>query len=114
VSELETHAAGLFELAQSNAFADRYEPSDVHVLIGSQGDLRIIMESDENWSLDALRAYHGSECSYRITRLGGCVTVEGRSLQQSCRFETASGHAIWGQMMAGTSCYEIVNGPDAI
>lgn len=87
---------------------DQHEPSEVHVLFGPTGSLTIRMETGEDWTLDAMRAYHGSDLSYRIRRRGGEIEVEGSSLEGSCRFETASPTSKWNQLMAGISVYEVV------
>src|SRR5690242_12495843 len=86
---------------------DQHEPSEVHVLVGPTGGLTIRMETGEDWTLDAMRAHHGSALSYRVRRRGGEIEVEGSSLEGSCRFETASPASKWAQLTAGTHTYEV-------
>ena len=57
------------------------EAGCVSILVGWDGSLRVLSDSD--WALDALAAHHGARMAYRIHRVRGAVRVEGRSQGQS-------------------------------
>lgn len=108
MSELAQRVAGLWELAQSEAFSDRREPLEVDVLVAPDGGIRILMDTGKGWALDALRAYHGSETSYRVSHGEGWIKVEGCSAQGSSHSAPVSPSMKWNQLTAGTSFYELL------
>jgi hypothetical protein len=65
--------------------------SEMTVLIGHDGAIRIIASSD--WPLDRLREHAGARMAYRVSQRGGTVAVEGRSQESHCRLESRPGAA---------------------
>lgn len=58
---------------------------DTTIVFTGEGGLRIL--KDSNWPLDRLVAHLGARSAYRVSSRRGAITVEGRSLTQSCRLE---------------------------
>jgi hypothetical protein len=78
------NAESLFESAR--AASAHGTIGDFSVLIGADGAIRMIADSD--WALDRLAAENGAEMAYRIREERGRVRIDGRSAQATCRFET--------------------------
>jgi len=91
VSSFFENARSIFEAAESAARSGE-SPSDLTILIGSEGGIEILAESD--WPLDRLLAHRGARMAYRVGGHGGRVCLEGRSGSESCRLETSTR---WGQ-----------------
>ncbi len=62
--------------------------SETTILIGQEGGIRILTESD--WPLDSLVLHHGARTAYRVTERDGSVRVEGRQGPRSCVLESVS------------------------
>jgi hypothetical protein len=80
------NAESLFESART-ASANGNAISDFSVLIGTDGAIRMIADSD--WALDRLAAENGAAMAYRIREERGRIRIDGRSASSTCRFETA-------------------------
>jgi hypothetical protein len=61
--------------------------SDMTILIGHDGALHMIADSD--WPLDSLTWHHGAKTAYRVSERSGSVRVEGREGQRTCLLESA-------------------------
>ena len=81
------NAARIFEAAQNVMNAGEM-PSDYTILMGGEGGIRMIADSD--WPLDSLLREHGAGMAYRVKPGTDRVTVDGQDGTRSCRFETPS------------------------
>jgi hypothetical protein len=61
-------------------------PSHMTILLGCEGGMRMIADSD--WPLDSLQSYHGASSVYRVSRQRETVRVEGREGLRHCLFES--------------------------
>ena len=85
------NAVNLMDAAESAAQTG-HTPSHMTILIGCEGGIRMIADSD--WPLDSLQAHHGATSVYRITHSQQKVRVEGREGARRCLFESpAATHA---------------------
>jgi hypothetical protein len=62
--------------------------SDMTILIGHDGALHMIADSD--WPLDSLTNHHGAKTAYRVSEHRGSVRVEGREGMRTCAMEAAT------------------------
>ena len=85
VSRFVENAVQILEAAES-AVESGHTPSDVTILIGPEGSLRMVADSD--WPLDSLQLFHGSNMAYRVSQRASMVRVEGRAGSRTCLFET--------------------------
>jgi hypothetical protein len=91
VSRLAEQAQDLLDAA--TAAAARGECcTDMAILIGNDGSIRMCAESD--WPLDSLAREHGARAAYRVTGRDGAVRVEGREGMRRCLLESRSPNAI--------------------
>jgi hypothetical protein len=60
--------------------------SDMSILIGADGGIRMCADSD--WPLDSLAREHGAQTAYRVTGQGGKVRVEGLEGMRRCVLES--------------------------
>ncbi len=81
------NAARIFEAAQ-NVMNTGEMPSDYTILMGAEGGIRMIADSD--WPLDSLLREHGAGMAYRVQPGSDRVSVDGRDGMRSCHFESAS------------------------
>jgi hypothetical protein len=61
-------------------------PSNMTILIGPQGAIHMIADSD--WPLDSLTWHHGARTAYRVSEQSGSVRVEGREGSRTCVMES--------------------------
>jgi hypothetical protein len=94
VSRFAQQAEQLLEAAEA-ASARGETCSDLTVLLGHDGSIRMIAESD--WPLDSLVRDQGARAAYRVTARRGSICVEGRDGRRSCVLESAgrARPAIW-------------------
>jgi hypothetical protein len=85
VSRFVEDAAKLMDAAETAAQTG-HPPSHLTILLGCEGGMRIIADSD--WPLDSLQSYHGAPTVYRVSRLREKVRVEGREGLRRCLFES--------------------------
>jgi hypothetical protein len=88
VSRFVENAANLLDAAES-AVQSGHTPSHLTILLGCEGGIRMIAESD--WPLDSLQTHHGAKAVYRISEANEKVRVEGREGGRTCVFETPKG-----------------------
>lgn len=81
------NAREILETAET-ALASGHTPSNLSILLGTKGGIRIIAESD--WPLETLQREHGAELAYRVTGEPDRVSVDGRDGVRTCHFETTS------------------------
>jgi hypothetical protein len=104
VSRFLDNAAQIFEAAES-ALESGNEPSDLTILIGPEGGIRMVADTD--WPLDTLQAHHGAQMAYRVSRQAETVRVQGRAGRQTCLFETARPERIAHHLLAGVAQYRL-------
>jgi len=80
-----TDARSLFETA-CRASDSGLPDCDLAILVSEQAGIRV-MEAD-GWELASLRAHHGAQAVYRITRQGGSVKLQGRRGAMACLLHT--------------------------
>jgi len=61
-----------------------------------------------DWGLEPLRQRQGARAAYRVTRSAGGVALEGRSVEASCRLETARPARFLLNPVADIPCYQTV------
>lgn len=103
------NAARIFEVAES-VFQAGHDPSDITILIGSTGGIRLIADSD--WPLESLQARHGAEMAYRVSHDRDTLRLDGRSGERSCVLATAQRKAIAGGLLRRFT--PVVDGPRRI
>jgi hypothetical protein len=87
VSRLAEQAQDLLDAA--TAAAARGECcTDMAILIGTDGSIRMCADSD--WPLDSLAREHGARAAYRVTGRDGAVRVEGQEGLRRCVLQSAS------------------------
>jgi hypothetical protein len=70
------NAVRIFEAAES-AFQAGLQPEETTILIGREGQLRVIQHSD--WSLGRLQEEYGAAMAYRVLPEAGKIRLEARS-----------------------------------
>ena len=79
-------------------------PSDYTILMGGEGGIRMIADSD--WPLDSLLREHGAGMAYRVKPGADRVRVDGQDGKSSCHFEAASpARAALFMLNAMPACY---------
>jgi len=73
--------------AAENAARNGQAPSDMTILITSEGGIHMVADSD--WPLDSLQAHHGAKMVYRVSQDASIVRVEGRAGSRTCLFEAS-------------------------
>jgi hypothetical protein len=81
------HAREIMEAAES-ASGKGNGCSEMTILIGQDGALRLIKDSD--WPLDSLAHHHGAKSAYRVSEQRGSVRVEGREGMRTCLLQSVS------------------------
>lgn len=85
MSRFVDNAVQIFDAAEA-AVRSGHTASDMTILIGAEGGIRMVADSD--WPLDSLQAHHGARMAYRVSQSASAVRVEGRAGAQTCLFET--------------------------
>ena len=99
------NAAKLLDAAECG-LRSGHTPSDLTVVIGAGGGIRIIAASD--WPLDSLQAHHGAAMVYRITQENDAVRVEGRAGLNKCVLESPKPAKVARLLLSGGMNYEVV------
>jgi mannose-6-phosphate isomerase-like protein (cupin superfamily) len=84
-------AESILQAAENAALATP-EPANMTILIGPEGGIHILAESD--WPLASLEAHHGARTLYRVNQGQGRVSVDGRSGNQRCHLEMEHPQAV--------------------
>jgi hypothetical protein len=108
VSRFLEHAARLLEAAETAAQSDA-GASDLTVLVGRDCGIQIVMDSD--WSAEALRADRGAEMAFQVNREGGCISVKGYGVGQSCRLDAMLPARTARTLLGTTRLYAISGTP---
>jgi hypothetical protein len=85
VSHLAEQARNLLDAAES-ASQHGQICSEMTILIGPEGNIRMVADSD--WPLDSLARHHGARSAYRISEETGRIRVEGRDGTRRCLLES--------------------------
>src|SRR5579871_1217672 len=86
VTRFTEQAQNILEAAET-ATAHGQTCSEMTVLIGADGGIRLVAGSD--WPLDSLACHHGAKTAYRVSERSGSVRVEGREGSRRCVLESA-------------------------
>jgi len=84
---LAEHAREIMDAAES-ASRQGQVCSEMTILIGPQGNIRMVADSD--WPLDSLVWHHGAQSAYRVSERTGSIRVEGRDGARRCLLESSS------------------------
>ena len=82
------HHAREILVAAESADASGEACSEMTILVGRDGAIRMLVDSD--WPLEALARHHGAKAGYRVSKRGGSLRVEGREQSRTCLLESAS------------------------
>jgi hypothetical protein len=74
--------------AAENASRQGQVCSEMTILIGPEGHIRMVADSD--WPLDSLVRHHGAQSAYRVSERTGSIRVEGRDGTRRCLLESAA------------------------
>lgn len=106
VSRFLENAREIFETAE-RVLETGGTPSNVSILMGGSGGIRIIAESD--WPLESLQREHGAAMAYRVSGGADRVRVEGRNGPRTCHLETIAPAQIAKMLLnAAPCCYTVV------
>ncbi|HSB16670.1 MAG TPA: hypothetical protein VLE22_19620 [Bryobacteraceae bacterium] len=98
MSEFLRNAESILDGAAA-ALASGGQPSEMVILVGRDGVIRIVAEPD--WPLDALEAYHSARMAYRVSGRDGRVRVEGRCGGASCMIVADPPASVARRLLAG-------------
>jgi hypothetical protein len=101
------NAARIFEAARSASDAG-HALSEMTILIGSGGGIRIIADSD--WPLESLQTEHGAQMAFRVSQQEASVRVEGRAGLQTCLLKSANPERV-ARLLLGGSSYSYLGHP---
>ena len=73
--------------AAENAAAHGQACSQMTILLGVEGGIRVVADSD--WPLDSLARHHGAHAAYRVSERQGSLRVEGREGSRTCLLQSA-------------------------
>ena len=90
------NAVHILEAAE-NVMLTGQTPSPVSILLGHEGGIHIIADSD--WPLDSLQREYGAQAAYRVSPLSGRVSVDGREGSRTCHLESAATAEIARQLL---------------
>ncbi len=62
--------------------------SEMTILVGPDGHIRIVADSD--WPLDSLARHHGAQSAYRVREQTGAIRVEGQAGTRRCLLESVA------------------------
>ena len=99
------NAARISEAAES-AMQTGHNLSDMTIVIGREGSIRLIAETD--WPLDSLQAHHGAEMVYRVRQQDETLRLEGRAGTRTCLFESEKLNRAARRLLASISDYEVI------
>jgi hypothetical protein len=105
VGRFTDNAASIFEAAES-AMRTGQNVSNMTIVIGREGGIRLIAESD--WPLDTLQAHHGAQMVYRVRQQDDSLRLEGRAGTRTCLFESEKLNGAARRLLTNTSNYEVI------
>jgi hypothetical protein len=83
--------------AAENASRQGQICSEMTILIGPEGHIRMVADSD--WPLESLARHHGAESAYRVNERTGSIRVEGRDATRRCVIESVAPSYIARQLL---------------
>jgi hypothetical protein len=110
VGRFTQHAANIFESAETALRAGQ-QLSDITIVIGREGGIRLIAESD--WPLDTLQVHHGAQMVYRVRQQAETLSLEGRAGTRTCLFESKKLNGAARRLLAEDSQYQVVDASPA-
>jgi hypothetical protein len=81
-------------------------PTDMAILISSQGSIRMVANSD--WPLESLKAYHGSQTAYRVSKQNDKVRLDGREDGRTVTFESENPKTAARLILGGYPTYSFL------
>ena len=105
VGRFTDNAASIFEAAET-AMRTGHELSNMTIVIGQEGSIRLIAESD--WPLDTLQAHHGAQMVYRVRQQDETLRLEGRAGSRTCLFESEKLNGAARRLLAINSHYQVI------
>jgi len=84
--------------AAENASRQGQVCSEMTILIGPEGHIRMVADSD--WPLDSLVRHHGARSAYRVSEQTGSIRVEGRDGTRRCLLESVA-HSRTARLLLG-------------
>jgi hypothetical protein len=105
VGRFTDNAASIFEAAES-AMKTGHNLSDMTIVIGQEGSIRLIAETD--WPLDSLLAHHGAQMVYRVRQQDETLRLEGRAGTRTCLFESEKLNGAARRLLPNTSDYQVI------
>jgi len=87
VSHFSEQARKILDAAES-ASRSGQACSDMTILIGPEGNIRMVADSD--WPLDSLIRHHGAKSGYRVSEKTGSISVDAREGTRRCRLESVT------------------------
>lgn len=84
--------------AAENASRQGQVCSEMTILIGPEGHIRMVVDSD--WPLDSLARHHGAQSAYRVSEQTGSIRVEGRDGTRHCVLESVA-HSRIARLLLG-------------
>jgi hypothetical protein len=85
VGRFTQNAESMFEAAEAVRDAGS-QPTDMTIVIGAQGGIRMIADSD--WPLESLEAHHGAQMVYRVSQHNDTIRLEGKAGRRTCVLES--------------------------
>src|SRR5436305_15267411 len=108
VSRFVDTAVEILEAAE-NVMKAGQTPSEVSILIGAEGAIRIVADSD--WPLDSLQREHGARTAYRVRPASDGVAVDGRDGTRTCHFEATVPARTARFLLNATPCWQAFTQP---
>jgi hypothetical protein len=84
--------------AAENASRQGQVCSEMTILIGPEGHIRMVTDSD--WPLESLARHHGAQSAYRVNERTGSIRVEGREGTRRCVIESVA-HSHTARLLLG-------------
>jgi len=108
VSRFVDTAVEILEAAE-NVLKAGETPSEVSILIGPEGAIRIVSDSD--WPLESLRREHGARMAYRVSPNADRVSVDGRDGARTCHLETSAPARAARFLLNAAPCWQACTHP---
>lgn len=91
--------------AAESAMHSGHSPSDMSILISSEGRIRMVADSD--WPLESLQSFHGAKTAYRLSHREQKVRIDGREGSRTCQFETQDARCAARSLLSGMPNYSV-------
>jgi hypothetical protein len=86
--------------AAENASRHGQGCTEMTILIGPEGHIRMVADSD--WPLEALARHHGARSAYRVNERTGSIRVEGCEGARHCVIESVA-HSHTARLLLGSN-----------